>query len=279
MIMFDAGEGIQLALKRGGLGIRALDAVAITHLHADHILGLPGILMFRAQNDDPGPLTIIGPPGVRRFVQHTLEDLRYHKNYELIFHEWSPDSGEDAWSWNGHSLKWRPLEHSTFCLGYRLEEAERPGRFFPEKARALGIPEGPLWGQLQQGKGVTLDNGTEVGPLDVLGETRRGRSVAFGTDTRPCDNLVSLCAGVDLAVIEGMFTREHQDDAVEKKHMTSTEAGRIAKDAGAQRLVLVHISPRYSLNDEKQIAAEASEHFPGATVGRGLDSFEIPLPD
>ena len=134
MLLFDAGEGIQISLKKRGLGIRTLDAVAVSHLHADHILGLPGIMMFRAQCEEPGPLTIIGPPGVERFIRHNLEDLRYHLNYSLEFVEWSSAGGEVAWTWHGQLLKWDRLKHSTFCLGYRLEEAERPGRFQDRKS-------------------------------------------------------------------------------------------------------------------------------------------------
>ena len=111
MILFDAGEGIQIALKQGGLGIKALDAVVITHLHGDHVLGLPGILMFRAQNQEPGPLTIIGPPGIQRFVRHNIDDLDYYINFDIEFVEWSKEAGNLAWSWNGVRLIWEELEH------------------------------------------------------------------------------------------------------------------------------------------------------------------------
>jgi ribonuclease Z len=278
MLLFDAGEGIQLALKRGGLGIRSLDAIAISHLHADHVLGVPGILMFRAQADDPGPLAIVGPPGIERFVRHTLEDLRYRLNFELSFVEWS-EGAPRALAWNGCSLSWEPLDHSAFCLGYRLEEAERPGKFDPEAAARLGVPAGPLFGRLQAGEDVTLSDGRVVKPSDVLGPPRRGRVLSFATDTRPCPGLVNTLRGADLAFAEGMFALRHAAEAVEKKHMTALESATIAAEAGVSRLVLVHISPRYRLDEEPLLAEEASAAFPGVEVGRALATYAVPLPD
>jgi len=279
MLMFDAGEGIQLSLKKGGLGIRNLDAVAISHLHADHVLGLPGVMMFRAQCDDPGPLTVIGPKGVRRFVQHTLDDLRYRLDYALEFVEWDERSGDVAWSWNGHQLRWHQLRHSAFCLGYRLDEKTRPGRFDTERAVELGVPPGPLYGRLQAGEEVVVPDGTTVRPEQVLGPPRRGRSVVFATDTVPCEGLTRLCRGADLAFLEGMFTKAHETEAAEKLHMTAEQAGLVAADAGVDRLVLVHLSPRYTRDDEQVLRDEARRHFPAAEVGRGLASYEIKLPD
>jgi len=279
MLLFDAGEGIQLAIKKGGLGIRGLDAVAITHLHADHVLGLPGIMMFRAQCDEPDPLTIIGPPGLERFVRHTLDDLKYHINFNIEFIEWNDNSGNTAWSWNGGDLLWDTLDHSAFCLGYRLEEQGRPGRFDPAKATALGVPAGPLRGRLQAGETVVAESGAEVRPSDVLGPPRRGRVVAFATDTRPCAGLSRLCAGADLAFVEGMFAAEHADAAAEKKHMTAAEAARAARDAGVGRLVLVHVSPRYTYEEEARLGEEARAEFPRAEVARALAAYPIPLPE
>jgi len=279
MLMFDAGEGIQISLKKGGLGIASLDAVAISHLHADHVLGLPGIMMFRAQCEDTGPLTIIGPPGIERFVRNTIADLRYHLSYELDFVEWSEECGDTAWSWNGHEITWHRLRHSTFCLGYRLEEANRPGKFDLDKAADLGVPSGPLFGRLQSGEEITTPEGRVVRPNDVLGESRRGRIVTFATDTRPCDGLNHACKNADIAFVEGMFTDLHKTEALEKKHMTAAQAARAASDSGVKKLVLVHISPRYTTADESILRDEARAVFKNTEVGRGLDVYKIPLPD
>lgn len=279
MMMFDAGEGIQLALKRGGLGIRALDAIAVTHLHADHILGVPGILMFRAQNDDPGPLTIIGPPGVSRFVNNTLEDLKYRINYDIDFIEWSPDKPKHAWSWNNVAVDWEPLEHSTFCLGYRLTEPDRPGKFHEARARALGLQPGPAYSRLQSGIPVETRDGRTVLPEDVMGAPRRGRIVAFCTDTRPCAAVANLCKGADLAFIEGMFASEHEKEAAQKKHMTAIQAATLAQEAGVDTLRLVHISPRYSKDDEGLLEKEAQTVFANTKVAKALQAYPVALPD
>jgi ribonuclease Z len=279
MMMFDAGEGIQLALKKGGVGIRALEVIAISHLHADHVLGLPGVLMFRAQCDAPGPLTIIGPKGVKKFIQHTLEDLRYRINFEIKFIEWSKSKKDTALVWNGCNIRWEPLLHSTFCLGYRIEEHTRPGKFNLEKAVALGVPMGPMFGKLQAGTSVTLDDGTEISPSQVLGPARRGRIVTFATDTAPCDGLKNLCQDADIAFVEGMFSLEHTGEAAEKKHSTASAAAEIASAASVRRLILVHISPRYTFEDEKILKKEARVHFGDARIGRSLDVYDIPLPD
>ncbi|MBN2715043.1 MAG: ribonuclease Z [Deltaproteobacteria bacterium] len=279
MLMFDAGEGIQLALKKGGVGIRALEVIAISHMHADHVLGLPGVLMFRAQCDDPGPLTIIGPRGIQKFIKHTLDDLRYRINFELNFIEWHKGCDPTAIEWNGCDVKWEPLVHSTFCLGYRVEEHTRPGKFNLEQAKQLGIPMGPLYGKLQSGQSVTLDDGTVIDSTQVLGPTRRGRVVTFATDTAPCTGLKNLSQSADLAFIEGMFTELHSAEAAEKKHSTAASSAQIASEAGVCKLVLVHISPRYTFEDEKILKKEARAHFRGAIIARGLDTFDIPLPD
>jgi ribonuclease Z len=277
MLMFDAGEGIQIALKRGGFGIRGLDAVAISHLHADHTLGIPGMMMFRAQNDDPGPLTLIGPPGLKRFVDNTIEVLGCHINYEYTVIEWTPSAQEVAWSWNGTRLLWTPLDHSTFCLGYRLEENTRPGRFNLDKAAALGVPKGRMFSLLQSGQPVTLDGGQIVHPSEVLGPPRPGRTMAFATDTRPCPGLSRVLHNADLVFVEGMFALEHQEDAREKKHMTACEAATAVKHAGAKRAILVHISPRYTVADETVLENEAKSICPAVEMSKPLAVYSIPL--
>jgi ribonuclease Z len=277
MLMFDAGEGIQLALKRGGLGIVSLDAVVISHLHADHVLGLPGIMMFRAQNSEPGPLTIIGPPGLGRFLRHIAEDLRFHINFAYNVVEWHEKAPRLAWEWRGVKLFWECLVHSTFCLGYRLEEPMRPGKFQVAKAEDLGIPKGPLYGELQGGREITLDSGRVISPSDVLGPPRRGRVVAYATDTRPCPGLEKVVTGADIAFVEGMFAEKHSLEAAQKKHMTAAEAAQTAAKTKVKRLILTHLSPRYSKEEEPLLEAEARKHFGKAEVARALGAYSVPL--
>lgn len=279
MVQFDCGEGVQVGFKELGLGIKPLSVIAVTHLHADHCLGLPGVLMFRAQCDDPGPLTILGPAGIGRFVRHVIHDLASHVGYPLEIREWSPGADPVAFRDGELTLRWRPLVHGVTCLGYRLDERPRPGRFDPERARALKVPEGPLFGQLQRGDPVVLASGATVRPEQVLGPARRGRAVAFCTDTAPCPAIGELCDGVDLAFVESMFLPEHAAEGRRKQHLTVEQAARITLEAGAARTALVHLSPRYGPADAERMDRIARAVNPTARVASELETISVPLPD
>ncbi|MFH1808114.1 MAG: ribonuclease Z [Pseudomonadota bacterium] len=280
MILFDAGEGVQIGLKALNLGLRGLDVVAITHLHADHVLGLPGVMMLRTQMPDPAPLTLIGPPGLQDFVQDLHRSVRFFLNYPLHFVEL--DEGADPVAWRDEDLvlRWTPLEHSTFCLGYRLDEQPRPGRFDLARAQALGVPRGPLFSQLQRGLPVTLDDGTWVQPEQVLGPARRGRSVVYAVDTRPCQTLRTLCQQADLAVLDGMFTPDEVEHARDKRHMTMSEAAELAQQAGVRHTLLTHLSPRHRADEVATLERSLRERFANVRIGRDGDSVELaPLDD
>jgi ribonuclease Z len=277
--LFDAGEGAQLGLKETRIGVRGITVIAVSHLHADHCLGIPGIMMLRTQMEAPEPLAIVGPPGIERFVRQTHENLGFYLNYPVIFREWA--SGEDAPAFEDDQVRigWAPLEHSRFCLGYRLEERERPGKFRPHRASALGVPQGPLWGSLQKGQPVTLEDGRKITPDQVLGESRRGRHVAYAVDTRPCRALYHLSEAVDMAFLEGMFLPEDAEHAERKDHLTVVDASRIAGRAGVKRAILVHVSPRYDSEAVSRLEAAAKTRFEGAEMGRDFQIYEVPLPD
>lgn len=277
--LFDCGEGTQIPYKELHLGLRALKVVAVTHLHADHCLGLPGLLMLRAQMPDPEPLTVLGPPGLKKFIHHVRRDLAMYINYEIQIRQWTDDGSLVAHEDDDVRILWRPLNHSVFCLGYRMEEHVRPGRFDPKAAEALGVPCGPLWGKLQQGQGVETPGGDRVEPNQVLGPARRGRHVAFVTDTAPCKNIALLMDGADLVLVEGMFHSEHREDARAKKHLTVEQGCSAAASAGADRVVLVHLSPRYTNADIPRLVAEARSHHPRARVGRDGEMFTIEAPE
>lgn len=277
--LFDAGEGTQLGLKKLRLGVRGLRLIAISHLHADHCLGLPGLLMLRAQMEDPTPLTILGPPGIEEFVSQNQRIMEFYTNYPLNFIEWSKEEPQPAYEDEFVRIYWHPLVHSRFCLGFRLEERERPGKFDPNLARKLQVPEGPLWGRLQRGESVSTKSGTAVGPNQVMGSPRRGRHVSFVVDTRPAKSIYLLAKDVDIAFMEGMFLPEDAAHAEAKAHMTVSDAARIARRAGARRAVLVHISPRYGTEDLERLEAAAKEQFSEATVGRDLDIYPVSYSD
>jgi ribonuclease Z len=277
--LFDAGEGTQLGLKKTKLGVRGLAVLAVSHLHADHCLGIPGIVMLRSQIQDPEPLTIVGPPGIKRFIRQTHDNLGFFLNFPISFIEWSPEIGEIAYQDDRVRIVWHPLEHTRFCLGYRLEELGRPGKFKPHQASSLGIPKGALWGRLQQGQAITLEDGREIKPEQVLGEPRPGRHVAYIVDTRPAKAIYRLCQDAHIAFVEGMFLPEDGEHAEAKGHLTVVDGARIATRAGVRRVVLIHISPRYNADEVHLLAAAAKSRFPGAEIGEDFKVYQVPFPE
>jgi len=233
--------------------------------------------MMRAQVPDPGPLTILGPPGVERFLSQLREVLGFFINYPIHFVEWHEGSPEVAYEDEQVRILWGPLKHTIPCLGYRFEEHPRYGEFKPEAARALGIPPGPLWGTLQRGEKVTLESGTVISPRQVVGPPRPGRRVCYAVDTRPAKSLYRLCQDVDMAFLDGMLSPELREEAEEKGHMTVDEAGRIAAASGVHRAVLVHVSPRYKEEDLEKLAVAASQRFERIEMGRDLQWYSVPL--
>lgn len=273
--LFDAGEGTQINWKKARLGVRGLKLIAVTHLHADHCLGIPGMMMFKAQMEEPAPLAILGPPGTREFVTQCRKMLDFRLNFPVDVIEWSPESGEQAFRDEQAEILWQPVKHTRLCLGYRFEELDRPGKFSPERAQALEVPMGPLWGQLQKGETIETPSNKTVEPVQVLGPPRRGRHIAFVVDTRPAPGVYALCKEADLAFLEGMFLAEHAQHAQQKGHMTAVEAALVARQSGVARAVLIHISPRYENNELQQLENEAREEFQRLRVGRDLDTFKV----
>jgi len=277
--LFDAGEGTQINWKRARLGARGLKLIAITHLHADHCLGVPGMIMLRAQMEDPEPLTILGPPGTRDFIIQSRKLLEFKVNFPINVIEWSTENTGPAYADEQARILWQPVKHTRFCLGYRFEELDRPGKFDPVQAHSLGVPMGPLWAKLQKGQSVKTPSGRTVDPCEVLGPARRGRHIAFIVDSRPAPGIYSLCKKTDLAFLEGMFISQHSEHADLKGHMTAAEAARIAKKAGAAKAVLIHISPRYENSELDKFEEEAHKEFHSVKVGRDLDIFEVSFPE
>lgn len=274
--LFDAGEGTQLGWKRAGLGFKGPRVIAVTHLHADHCLGIPGLMMLRSQTDQPDPLTIVGPPGIEDFIGHNRRILDFYLNYPVYFREWSEHGSEVAYQDDLIRLFWQPVKHTRFCLGYRLEELERPGKFDIRRAESLSIPQGPLWGRLQRGETIVNEAGQTVRPDQVLGPPRRGRHVAYVVDTRPTQSIYRLCKEADIAFLEGMYLPEDASHAEAKGHMTVEDGARIAGRAGVQRAVLIHISPRYNDEDLVRMEAAAKQRFDGAGMGRDQDIYTVP---
>jgi ribonuclease Z len=277
LLLFDCGEGTQLSLRRLNLRWKKITAIFISHTHADHVTGLPGILMLSSQVEREEPLYIIGPPRIQEYVEANRRILDMYVNYDIevieITDECVPFKRE------GFSIQASRLLHSKPCYGYSLVEDIRPGVFYPEKALELGIPRGPLWSRLQHGESVALEDGRRVEPADVMGPPRKGRKVSYVTDTLPVPRLSQFVAGSDVLICEGMFTQEFAESAREKKHLTAIEAARIARDGAVKSLGLIHYSPRYMNRELKLLLDEAQTVFPATFLTKDLQSIEIPLED
>ncbi|MCB9489480.1 MAG: ribonuclease Z [Deltaproteobacteria bacterium] len=265
--LFDCGEGTQIPLKAMKLGIKPIKDIFISHLHADHVTGLPGMLMMLNQAEPDEAITVYGPEGIHAYIHAMQKTLSFDRRYPLKVEELHGEAGV-AYEDGNVRVFYRELNHRVRCLGYAVLERDLPGRFNIDKARELGVPEGPMWGQLQRGETVTLDDGRTVSPGDVLGDARPGRKVAYATDTRPCEGVTDLAMDADLVFVEGMFAHELVEDANLKGHQTVVQAAEQMKAAGARRAVMVHFSPRYHNDDIALLEAEAQAVYPAMEAGR-----------
>ena len=271
-LLLDCGEGTQIQIKRMGLGWKQIDRILISHTHADHVTGLPGLLMLISQANREAPLDVYGPPRIRDYVD-SISTLEPMLTYPVQVHELQSEGVflED----DDCAIECRWLDHTRPCMGYRLREHPRPGRFAVSRAEELGVPVGPLRGQLVQGETVRLPDGRSVRPDDVLGPPRPGLQIAYVTDTRPCPGALELARGVDLLICEGMYSEEESEDAEAKKHMTGHEAAKLAADASAKRLLLTHVSPRYLARAVQEIENQARASFPNSRVARDLETIVL----
>ncbi|MDR2519222.1 MAG: ribonuclease Z [Spirochaetaceae bacterium] len=277
LFLFDAGEGTQVSLRRLNLRWKKISALFISHTHADHVTGIPGLLMLSSQVDREDPLYIIGPPRIEEYIETNRRVLDMYINYEIVVREIT----EAGIVYEGPDFHIRSflLRHTKPCFGYTLEEHPRPGAFHPEKAASLQVPRGPLWAKLQSGETVRALDGAEVRPEEVLGPRRMGRKFSFVTDTLAFHEIAYEVAGSDLLVCEGMFEKELLESAKEKKHMTAEQAACIAKDGWVKKLALIHYSPRYTEHDLQNLLKEASGVFPHTVLTRDRMVFPLEYED
>jgi ribonuclease Z len=271
-LLVDCAEGTQRQLLRSDVGLVDLEEIFLTHLHADHFLGLPGMLKTFALRARELPLTVYGPRG----TQGLIGDLRRifgRLTYPLDVIELAPgDTQERA----GYRLTPIAVEHGVQGLGYVLAEQGRPGRFDVETADRLGVPDGPQRGALQRGETVTLPDGSVVRPDAVLGEGRAGRKIVLTGDTGPCKTVLEAAAEADLLVHEATFLADERARARETGHSTAGEAALVAREARVRLLALTHVSSRYG---GAAVEEEARELFPATVVPRDFDVVELPLPE
>ncbi len=273
-ILFDCGEGSQRQMMRYGVGF-AFTEVFFTHFHADHMLGITGLLRTMGLQDRTAPVTLYGPRGAPRILGAAMS-LGIERNKFPV--EVVEIRAGDRLRRDEYDIVVFETEHRADTVGYSLAEHTRLGRFNPDRARELGVPEGPLWGRLHKGETVQLDGGGTVTPADLVGSPRRGRTVVYSGDTRPHLPLLEAARGADLLIHEATFGSDEAERAIETGHSTAAEAARVALDAGVRRLVLTHISPRYT-RDAPELLAEARAVFPETSIARDGMSVGVPFPE
>jgi len=272
-IMFDCGEGVQRQMIKAKAGFHRKMKIFITHMHGDHVLGLPGLLQTMALLDRERKLDVYGPPGIKRFLEDIRETVQFVLTFPVEIHE-VHEAGvvceEEEYVvqavWANHVIP---------SLAYAFVEKPRPGKFYPEKAEALGVPEGPMWSKLQHGHKVKLPNGRVVKPEDVTGPPRPGRKIVYTGDTRPFRGFVKFAAGADLLIHDATLDHELAERAVEDGHSTPDQAAKNAKKAKVKQLILIHISARYE--DTSILLQQAQKIFKNTQVAEDFMKIEIPL--
>jgi len=276
-LLFDCGEGTQRQMMRFGTGFD-ITAVFITHLHGDHILGVPGLVQSLSFNGREKPMTIYTPQGTGDQIKTLLTVGEYEPAFPVEIIEIAP--GDVARETAEYEVTTFQTNHRTNAIGYALVELDRPGRFDRQKAEEeLGIPPGPAYGRLHAGESVELDDGRVVEPDEVVGEPRPGRKVVYTGDTRPVDATVDIATDANLLIHDATFAADNAERARSTAHSTGGEAGEIAARAGVDRLALTHISSRYGA-DASPIKREAEAEFGGdVLLASDGQTLEIPFAD
>ena len=275
VILFDCGEGVQRQMVKAHLGFNKKMKVLVTHMHGDHMLGLPGLIQTMSLLGRTRKLEVYGPSDLKKFVDAIEQTVHFALTFPLDVIK-VEDEGlvceekeyliQSAWA-----------KHSIPAFAYRFTEKPRPGRFHPQKARELNIPEGALWGQLQRGVAVKLKDGGAVNPEEVIGPSRKGRSVTYTGDSRSCDSILKLAKNSDLLIHDCTFDDSLEERAAKDGHSTPSDAAKTALRAETKRLVLTHISARYK--KPNLLLRQAKKTFSEVVVAEDLMKIDIPLVD
>lgn len=275
--LFDCGEGTQLQILKSTIRPRKIEKIFITHLHGDHIFGLPGLLSSRSFQGGNDKLEIYGPVGIAEFVRTALKVSQTRLSYELKFIEITKEG--TLFSDKQFTVTCSRLDHGIECFGYRIIEADHEGELQVEKLTALNIPSGPIYGQIKRGESVELPDGRIINGKDFVGEKKVGRIVTILGDTRKSNNSVSLAENSDILVHESTFNKEEEKMARAYYHSTSHQAAQVALTANVKKLILTHISARYLTGDIIQLENEAKEIFPSTKIVKDMEIVEIPFRD
>jgi ribonuclease Z len=271
LLLFDCGEGTQQQMMRAKTGMMSLSSIFVSHFHADHFLGIPGLMQTMSFLGRKEPLTIYGPEGTREFTEFFKILGYFNLKYEVRGVELSPGDVVEGKNYIVRALK---TEHSIPSFGYALIENPRPGRFNRKRAVELGVPPGPLFAKLQKGNPVEV-NGKIVKPEEVMGAPRPGRTIIYTGDTRPCEAVLEASKDADLLIHDGSFADEMKDWAEESRHSTAGEVAALAKEARVRKLVLTHISSRYT-DDVEPILKDSKKVFENVIVAEDLMELEVP---
>ncbi len=271
--MFDCGENTQRQMMQAKVSFHKKLKVFLTHLHGDHVLGLPGVLQTMALMDRKEPVAVYGPPGIKDFLVCTKETLNFGLTFQVEINEIQGEGTiQDE---ENYTLTAAKSNHAVESYAYALIEKPRPGRFYPKKAQALEVPVGEFWSKLQGGEEITLPNGKVVKPSDVMGAPRAGRKIVYTGDTKPFDAFAKFAAGTDLVIHESTFDDSLAEKAAHDGHSTPSQAAEEAKAAGAKKLVLTHISARYP--DASLLLEQAKKVFANTVLAEDFMELELPL--
>lgn len=273
--LFDAGEATQHQILHTTIRPRKVTKIFITHLHGDHIFGLPGFLSSRSFQGGNEPLTIYGPVGIKKFVMTALQVSESRLSYPLKFVE--IDHSQELFNERGFKVTTMSLDHKIACYGYRIEEADHPGELQVDKLRQDNIPSGPIYGQLKAGKTVKLDDGRVIDGKNYIGKPQLGRIIAILGDTRQTPNAVVLAHKADVLVHESTFAKNEAKMAHNYYHSTSLQAAEVAKQAGVKKLLLTHISARYTGKAAYQLAYQVRDVVPDTRVVNDFDVIDVPF--
>lgn len=271
--MFDCGEGTQQQVLKSPLKLSKLEKLFITHLHGDHVYGLPGLLASRSYQGGEQPLTLYGPPGIKQMLEIILKTSQAHLDYELRIEEIQEGF---VFEDEHFRIETALLEHRIESYGYRIEEKDTPGRLLHEKLLEDGVPQGPLYAKIKRGETVTLPDGRQITPTLYVSPPVPGRTVVIMGDTRVCGNSRKLSKQADVLVHEATFGSELKKMAYRYHHATSDDVARAAKEDGVNNLVMTHFSSRYAREGVEQLVEEAREHVPNAYAAHDFWSFPIP---
>ena len=271
LMLFDCGEGAQRQMMRAKTGM-TIDSIFISHFHADHVLGIPGLVQTMGLQGREKPLEIYGPKYVDKFLYHLLSLGYAGKRFEVKAIELRPG---DVVKRVGYEIRAVETVHNVISIGYVLEEDMRPGRFNRERAIELGIKPGPLFSKLQSGHSISVD-GKEIRPEQILGPPRPGRKIVYTGDTRPCESVIEASRDADVLIHDGTLSEEAREYAVDYMHSTALEAAVVARKASVRRLILTHVSARYSdLGGASKLEEEARTVFENSEVARELMTVEV----